>query len=558
MLFRSNEYDPNVGPFCQELYDRSCKIHYRIAGRNDVLVLDVKICLIARTDTVGSEKLLKITITDDKNPLFLYTTEVDSQIYSKLKQKLDLVIDFAKFPDYVVNLMEQCVADSTSYRAVLEEVQNDPCNIVEGKCILFRIKDVNRFQELTLVALHVVAGSETEVNALMARNVVALKKQIESMQIKCRNTEERYAKSEQAIKMKHYEMEQLKNQTDEQIRSNRLKLDEEINLLKRNCESIQLECDRRIRKALNDQEDIHKTNISSLENTVDRLKAELSQSRNANAKLETEIVERNERLEKFHNDMKILQDEILRAENKIGRLETESKEKNIFVVNIKQKCAQLEKERDDRDKQIRKLSASLEVAESSKNYLKNVLKEKFDGLEKKERDFATLSKDLSKANEIISKMNKEINNLKHKLGERTTTMVDLQKSLDELKSQTARAEVSVKEMDEKVKGLEGENVKLKDDLLLAQDCIKTKEELIKKNERIIGWLNDIVGKQGTSGRPDSSSSKSSGVSTMIESTCGKFAATSLSKRLTNGTDTKASLNQKKTTVPKTKPDFRTY
>lgn len=556
MLFRSNEFDSNGKPLCEDsLYDKSQKIHYRIGGRDDVLSLNIKISLTSKNG-YADEKLLKITLTDDKNPLFLYITEIDSEIYSKLRQKLGLLIDFAQFPNQLITLLTQCDSnDGAKYTIALEEVSVDPYDIIDGKCVLFKIMEINRFQRLCLVALHVVPGSDIEVNALMARNVLMLKRQIEILDLKCKETEERYLTAEQNIKTKHFEIEQTKAQAKEQIRFHKQKVDDEMATLKHNCEIIQQDCDRRIQKALHDQEEKHRATVASLETTVEKYRSEAHVIKNINHKLESDLNERNERLEKFHSDVKILQDEILKSESKISRLESETKEKNLFIVNLKQRYSHLEKERDDKDKAIKKLNSLLEASESSKNYLKSALKDKFQGFQKKEHDFATISKDLLKANEIIAKMNKEMGTTRQKLTERMTQVIDQQKIIDELKLKVTQIEQSIEQKDEKIKELDQECTKLKNQLKDAQECVKVKEELVRKNERIIGWLNDIVSKQDAShaSRPQSSSSKCSALSSLTESISSK----TLSTRPPLGSGESKAANTKKASI-KAKPDFKTY
>ena len=53
---------------------------------------------------------MHIDIVDPKNPLFLYTLRVSEAEFHVLKQRQDLLVDFASFPEHLVRLLESCSA----------------------------------------------------------------------------------------------------------------------------------------------------------------------------------------------------------------------------------------------------------------------------------------------------------------------------------------------------------------------------------------------------------------------------------------------------------------
>lgn len=499
MLFhRTEQLDIDTKACHSELYDRIQKVHYRVGGRDDKLSLNVKVSLIIRYG-FNDEKILKVVITDSSNPLLLFSTEIDSDVYCKLKQKLGLLIDFSQFPQQLINLLEQCGNDDSpisKYTIALEEVHSDPYDIVEGHCILFRVFEMNQFQRLCLIALHMVCGSESEVNAFMARNIQMLKNQLENMQLRLRDAEERAAKAAENMSMKNFEVEKIRAQFSEQLMSAKRNSDEEIADLRRGTEHLKEEYEKKIKKIMREMEEKQKQYHARLEDNLERNKAEISSLKNTISKLEVELAERTEGINKLHNDMRILQDEVLKSENKTTRLESESKDKNMFIVSLKQRISNLEKEKEEKDKTIRKLGSMLEAADSEKTVIKSALKEKMHTIGKQKTNLSILTKDLMKANEIIAKLNEENKQIQAKLTERSKIAFEQEKVIAELQSKISNSEVVSRERCERLKELEEENRKLSALLKASEEIVQQKEEQIRKNERVIGWLNDIVGRQG--------------------------------------------------------------
>lgn len=498
-MFHRNEINADTKACYTELYDRTQKVHYRIGGRDDKLSLNLKVSLVVRYG-FSDEKVLKVVITDSSNPMLLFSTEIDCDVYAKLKQKLGLLIDFSQFPRQLVSLLEQCAGDgdvtASKYALALEEVSADPYDLVEGQCILLRVFEANQFQRLCLVALHLVSGSEAEVNAFMARSIQTLKQQLESMRLKAREAEERAAEAVENAGAKNFELERLKAQFDEQLKAMRRDGAEEGAELKRRAELMKEEFERKMKKVARDVEERERQQQARLQDELERCRAEIGALKTANGRMEAELAERNDGLDKLHHDMKILQDEILKSENKVARLEAEAKEKQAVIGSLKQRLATADKDREEKDKAARKLTALLEAADSQKAVLKAALKEKLQTVETQKADLSLLTKDLMKANEIIAKLNDEGKQLKAKLKERSKIALQQEKVIGELQSRASSVDSAMREQRERLHELKEENSKLQALLKASEEIVQQKEEIIRKNKRVIGWLNESVARQG--------------------------------------------------------------
>jgi hypothetical protein len=509
MFFSRNEFDADTKVCYTDLYNKEQKIQFRVGGRDEKLLLNVRVSLNVRFGFTD-EKILKVVVTDPSNPLLLFSTEINSDTYSKLKQKLGLLIDFSQFPQQLVALLAQCSSDAdpnAKYLLFLEELNFDPYDLVEGRCILFRIMEINQFQRLCLVALHMICGTESEINAFLARNIRILKKQIENMNLKVQEAEEKVSKASEMVEAKNFEVEELRSQCNEKVRSVRQDCDEEVAKLKHEIESTKNDFEMRTRKALHEQEEKFISHHKKLQEVLEKTKIEMDTITNSKLRLEAELAEKNDSSEHLHGDLKILQDEILKYENKLARLETDAKEKNMFVVSLKQRIAYLEKDKEDKDKAIKKLTSLLEAADSQKNVIKSTLKEKLHVLETQRSDLSMMRKDLLKANEIIAKLNKEISELQTKLAERSKIALEQEKLISELRRNLTNNEDGAKQNSGRLKELEEENVRLIELLKENEELLKSKDDAIQKNERVIGWLQETVCKLETKSKTNLSTTR---------------------------------------------------
>lgn len=499
-MFHLNDFDGNNKACNNELYDSALRVRYRVGGRDEKLLLNVKVSVLLKYG-LGEENVMKVVVTDDENPLLLFSTEVDGDAYAKLKQKLGLLIDFAQFPHQLVSLLNQCAAQepgaSSKYELLLEESATDPYDIVEGQCVLLRIVEVNNFQRLCLIALHMVCGSEAEVNAFMARNLQLMRQRCEQLSAQLAEVQRRRVAAEEAVNAKGMDVERVRLQAGDQLKAMRHAHEDELSAVRRDMERLRAEHEHRVQEALDEAEERHRAAIAKLEATVERLTADLGAAKTATTRVEQELVHKGDTQNKLVDDLKMLQDELLRSENKTERLENEAKERNMFVVSLKQRVAQLEREKEEKSKAIKKLSTLLDAADSSKTQLKTMLKEKLELVDAQKQSMSMVSKELAKANEIIAKLTKENKQLATKLNERTKIAVQQEKVIAGCQDNFERSQQIIDERNAQIRQLDGEVETLKIGLKKCEETCQQKDEVIRKNERIIGWLNDIVSKQGT-------------------------------------------------------------
>ncbi len=505
-----NEFDVGNKACYSDLYDQIQKVRYKVGGRDDKLSLNVKVSLAVRYG-FNDEKILKVVITDNDNPLLLFSAEIDGELYAALKQKLGLLIDFSQFPHQLVGLLARCASDdhvAPKYVLTLEEAAADPGDPAEGGCVLLKIVEVNQFQRLCLIALRVSSGSQTEVNAFMARNIQLLKRQIAALEATVRNADEKRALAEENLLAKNTEMERLKLQANEQMKLLKRKCDEELADMKRSGEFMSDEYEKKANEAIREAEHRHRRATAKLEEALEKHKSEMNALKADNVRLEMELVNKGETANKLVCDIKMLQDEILRSEEKVARLESEAKEKSALLVSVRQRATHLEKEKEDRDKAIKKLTSLLEAAESNKNHLRTVLKDKLDSLDAQKENLSSVAQDLAKANEIITKITKENKQIKNKVSERTKIALQQEKVIRNLQESISKGQRLLQEKCDRIRHLEEENERLSGLLKSCEEEVKSKEETIRKNERVIGWLNDIISKQ----TPTAVVSKSSNLS----------------------------------------------
>lgn len=506
----------------RELYEGALPVRYRVAGRDEQLPLTVKVSVALRYG-YGEEKLLKVAVTDAENPLLLYATEVDGDAYAQLKRKLGLLIDFAQFPQQLVGLLKQCgpaedagQCAASKLALLLEESAADPYDVVEGRCVLLKIVEANDFQRLCLVALHMACGTEAEVNAFMARNVRLLKRQARQLEERLAEAERRWAAAEEAANAQRAEAERVRAEAGERLAEMRRAHEEELTEARRDVERARAEYERRLREAAGAADERVRAAAAKREATVERLHEELAATKTAHARLELELAHKGETQAKMVADLKMLQDELLRSEGRVARLEDEAKERGALVAGAKQRVAQLEREKEDKGRAMKKLGALLEAADASKARLKTLLKEKLELADSQMAGLAASAKELAKANEIIAKLTKENKQLGAKLSERTKIAVAQERVIKGCQEELAHSRQIVEERSAQIRLLESGTEELKGRLSSCEESCQQKDKQIQKNEQVIGWLRDVVSQQGTSPPASRGSNTTASHSTAVD------------------------------------------
>lgn len=92
------------------------------------------------------KKLITVEATDEKDPFFLFTLQINETDFHNLKKEQALAVDFLSFPQTLLELLEHVESDSTRYQCVFS--QGQLCIMEGGKMrplphIILQLKPAN-------------------------------------------------------------------------------------------------------------------------------------------------------------------------------------------------------------------------------------------------------------------------------------------------------------------------------------------------------------------------------------------------------------------------------
>lgn len=479
----------------RQLYLKVQKVRLK-KNNTDIVVrsLCISVTLNSTSDTI------KVTITDEHDPFLLYSCSINHDLYKKIKHKLGLLVDFSQFPDHFTRLLTLCCCENSTEHTnrtslLLEEdiLEENVLSLTNGvPCFLLKVMEINNFQQLCLIALRMHIGSDKDVTAHIASNMLLYKSQLASAEKSIKINEDKIGRLENERSRRLDEMETLRSENDSKILTAKEEFTMKLLEERKNSERIKLDYEEKIRQILSDNEQKHNRFVAALENELQKCKDENDRTRTFASKLETDVTQKDEKINRMQNDIRLLQDEILNSENKISKLDDECRSKQIYVTNLKHRLTEIETALEEKSKTVEKITSLLDAAELSKVQLKSSIKELSANLNKREKDFEHVDKDLRKANDIIGKLNAQVVKIIGKLNIRTKIVLEQEKIIKQQKSRLNEFEQDAKSKDDQIKELQNDNCDLRNANATMKHELALKDEIVRKNEKIIKWLNEAL------------------------------------------------------------------
>jgi spindle assembly abnormal protein 6 len=123
---------------------------------------------------------INISLTDDHDPLFLFTTDIGEQDYQIIRTEQSLIRDFQNFPGFFAQLLENCINSlkdelkgSHPWSCILQLSHND-ANLT--------IQETNLYKQVCVIALKFRAANETVLKKHLSTLVRDFKSKCEGLE----------------------------------------------------------------------------------------------------------------------------------------------------------------------------------------------------------------------------------------------------------------------------------------------------------------------------------------------------------------------------------------
>lgn len=261
-----------------------------------------------QSDFFSSAEHLNIELTTESDPFFLYATEVNEQIFHRIKSEQHILVDFQTFPQKFVELLESChqgikepTSETTypgSYLSVTTNVRLSavlvlgPGGVEANLCIV----ESNQFREITHLSLKLHKGSDEYLKNHLAYRMNRYKAYSSSLENSINRLQDKLNEVNDALKFSQNTLVSLNADVNRNIGKIEIDKQQEITSLKDNffgemdsLKKAHLEEVTHLRNTLEAQ-------ISSLKENLNQTHVEKDQTLNTRNSLEVQLKE----LEKTH------------------------------------------------------------------------------------------------------------------------------------------------------------------------------------------------------------------------------------------------------------------
>ncbi|OQR70632.1 spindle assembly abnormal protein 6-like [Tropilaelaps mercedesae] len=417
---------------------------------------------IGATSMFCSSDGVYVQLFDENDPYVFYSVQITEEVFQRLKVQQHLLIDFASFPQRLVELLQMCASEESlatpRYQCELQVERM-------SRSGQLHVTEVNGFKKLVHLSVKLSQADETQVRKTIVSRLTRLKHEKDRLEASLKAAESKLAEKqglyEHQLESQRSQIEKMKGDFERDMQQLRSRFETE---LRRDKDDIQREMSERVQLMCLEKSDVEATlkeRVRSLESEVQnaQLQRVAMESRLAEARAEAQQAQ--VRLTQEKETCRMLQDRI------DSFIRNDSHEEN---GELRMKLAQMKVD-------LEALRTDLCKAAMEKRRLEENIEHKQGQLERREEGIKTMSDDIIKANEIIQKLQTEIKTYHSKLKVRADVIMK-QEEVIELKDK------ELSSLRDQIKaGLDDRGNQ-------ENDCrIQVLEKQVAHKDNVIQWLN---------------------------------------------------------------------
>lgn len=471
-------------------------------GEWEERVAHMVVSLSMRTAGNSHHRLLHIELTEEADPFFLYVLEIGESEFSRIKGEQQLLIDFLKFPQHILEFLDICCRpadDYARYECVFEKES--------GNFGTFNIFETNRFRRMSNLCLRFSSANDQSLKGHFILRLKDLKTKNDDLERKLKESEETAHMRSAELKDTRRKLDNLTIDFERQLEQVKLEDKRVFNEMKeqmlessRSLQS-QLEADKKasIARLEADLIDLRKTSEDQTEN--------ISKLREAKLRLESSERELTSRNRTLDHELELAKGELdtLKSTNKSLDTNKYAQERNLTEATMKMQ--NLERQLQDKLELIEKLQAlttSHGEQRSSMEESLSLLKSNVSRLEEK---LMISAQEINKGNSIIQKLQSEVKAQKQKLKLKNTVVLQQEQVIQQKQEQIdnhehvssgnrrdmQRKEDTVRDLEKSVETL--------------REKLQESHKLLESNSITIQYLNKQLNDLQTMGKPSYATAK---------------------------------------------------
>ncbi|CAN7944186.1 unnamed protein product [Ixodes pacificus] len=429
------------------------------------------VCVSVRHGSSGGRKQLRVQLTDETDPFFVYSLALTDDDFESLKCQQGLLVDFAAFPHKLADLLQLCVdherRDSPKFVVRLRVSGDEPA--------LMEVVEANPFKHLVHLSLLLRAPGEGALRKHLAAAMRALKEDKRRLEASLSSCEAewraRLERSETLAAEKAQEVERQRTAHSAQLASLGERHLAELRALRD--ETSKASSEQRVRAEL----ERHEAELQQ-RRQMQALEAEAS----LQEALAKDLREKLDRSERHCRELAL----------QVAALEAARAERDAQALSREKEAAE-EREATTLAARLAELEAQLDASRAAQREAERGLEQCTSRLERRDAAVRTLSGDVVKANEIIRRLQGELRALHGQLGQREGALADKERRLEALGDTADRLRAQHRDGQAQL-----ERARL--ELSEAQAQLAQCQRQVKTHENVIQWLNQQLNQRMGAGQ----------------------------------------------------------
>jgi spindle assembly abnormal protein 6 len=474
--------------------------HTVLYADRDQRQVDLTIRVILGTQR-GVEKLLHIEITDEDDPFFLFTLDVNEQDFHTLKQDQCLLVDFASFPAKFIELLECVLATAECHGEDGDEGgRGSPPHFVavlntkqrSAGSSLLSIVETNQFKHLTHLSLSVHPGGDTAIKEYLKARLRQIKGDHAKLVDTHRDTAGRLRHSTTAHEQAQSELAALRLMHEQTVGRMTAEHSAQVSDLRERASKTLEDANQEHGRQSEEQAQEHAVAMEKARGELEKARVknqELSEARVVDQASLRELAQKAEgaarTVETQAKELKAVRAELSESNSTRFRQETELQRGAVRISALQSQVA-------DKDQLLERTAALLEAAKASGATAEAALASTKAAHERLQSKLEGGIAEIHKGNTIISQLQTELRACKSKLKAKASIVRQQEQLLAERHDEKLRTQHQLDSTRAELDAKEAARKGLAQQLEEAAEKHVEQQQLLKQNQQVIQWLNKEI------------------------------------------------------------------
>ncbi|XP_049576851.1 spindle assembly abnormal protein 6 homolog isoform X2 [Syngnathus scovelli] len=446
---------------------------------------------------------LLMRLTNDEDPHFFFSLTISEEDFQSLKVQQELLIEFASFPEMLVQLLRQCQSEQNCSHPRFQLLFSSDSPSLDGP-VQLSVMETNSFKHSNQLSLRLTQGSDKHVKDYLAACLASVKAEKEALELKLKKTEDDLTRRLNDTEQTLSEMERMHLEWTLEKNSLCSRHADELRREQEKAADLQERQQQQMQKHCRELESAHQRDRQQMQSRLVQLETSCGELSNRDYQNQATLRDLKAKLAAAEEECQRFQQQVASMRRQRDSAETALHANERLGQQLQTRVGTLEQEAKDREQNASRTQEAL------KETLEEDARSKEAKLQKLDAQVEILSADVKKANEIIKKFMCELQVLQSKNKDKNVALVEQKKVLRDTSTQLDRAQGQVRDAHQQLQQKDRQVASLREQLESSMKKLAESKELLRSNENgerkspargvftrhllsvslsVIGWIN---------------------------------------------------------------------